>query len=102
MTQSLRASIQISEEDFNNASGSKLVLVLCLFCQNSFNKKKYDILRGQGLYCSRKCYNKSIIKETKVKCLNCKKNFRKKNKERKFHFFICSKLSSSNEKCCFC
>lgn len=48
-----------------------------------------------------KCGSADVLEKLGVNILDNTKNL-EKNKERKFHFFICSKLSSSNEKCCFC
>lgn len=78
-----------TEEEYNNAKSTDLLLVECYICGQSFKKQKNAIVRVVefkksnciGRFCSRKCQGIADRKRQLVNCTQCGKQFEKKSSE---------------------
>lgn len=75
----MKLLIQIEElKDYRSRDNVPLE---CEFCHNTFFRKKNDVLRelkskiNSLQYCSRKCSDTQKRKRSKIKCVNCGKEF---------------------------
>lgn len=48
---------------------------VCVVCDKKFKAFFFDVKRGGGKYCSRKCYYKRAKRSKEMKCLTCGKEF---------------------------
>lgn len=53
----------------------KSSIVLCQHCKCSFKIYACHIRKGNGKFCSRACYMASRVKQVRVKCAHCNKQF---------------------------
>jgi len=56
---------------------------ICLTCKISFEVRSFEVKRGYGKYCSKKCFYNRSRKETERECIICGKKFIVKNSELK-------------------
>lgn len=54
---------------------------ICLTCGALFKARSFEVKRGYGKYCSRKCFYNRLRKEAERNCAICKKKFMAKNSE---------------------
>lgn len=94
-----------TQQEFNIAKSKDLLPLECKCCQNTFYKSlefiKHQALNptktATGDYCSNICYRTMSKTKTKVKCLQCNKEFEKfPNKIKKSPKHFCSKKCAAN------
>ena len=70
---------------------------ICLTCKALFEVRLFEVKRGCGKYCSKKCFYNRTRRETKRECLICRKKFMTKDSElkRKNRGKYCSRKCTS-------